>query len=54
MQDTSSVLDEREAMTAASWLIMGSINRKIRIVAKQKGADSAMADEEHIASLISS
>src|SRR3979490_599437 len=35
-----------EIVTAASGLIIGSINRESRIVAEQKGADGAVADEE--------
>jgi hypothetical protein len=54
MQYASSVLDESEIMTAASRLIMGSIDREIRIVTEQKSADGTMANEQNIARLISS
>src|SRR5476651_518382 len=49
MQHATPLFDEREEAAAASWLIIDSINCQIRIVAKQKGADSAMTDEKHIA-----
>ena len=42
-----------EIVTAASGLIIGSINRESRIVAEQKGADGAVADEEYVARSIS-
>ncbi len=54
MQHATPVFDEREAVTATSGLIMGSINRKARIVAEQQGSDGAVADEEHVARSISS
>jgi hypothetical protein len=53
MQHQSPVFDEREIVTAASGLIIGSINRESRIVAEQKGADGAVADEEYVARSIS-
>jgi hypothetical protein len=54
MQRATPVFDEREVVTATTGLIMGSINRKTRIVAEQKSADGAVAYEEHIACPISS
>ena len=54
MQHASLVFDEREVLTAAGGLIIGSINRETRIVTEQKGADGAVADEEHVARSISS
>jgi hypothetical protein len=54
MQHASPVFDERKVVTAASGLIIGSINRETRIVTEQKGADGAVADEEHVARSISS
>jgi hypothetical protein len=53
MQHPSPFSDEREIVTAASGLIIGSINRASRIVAEQKGADGAVADEEYVAQSIS-
>jgi hypothetical protein len=54
MQHATPVFDECEVVTATTGLIMGSINRKTRIVAEQKSADGAVAYKEHIARPISS
>ena len=54
MLDTTAVPGEREKATAASWLVMGSVNRKTGIVTIQEGADAAVTDEKHIARSVSS
>jgi hypothetical protein len=54
MQHATPVFDERETVTPASRLIMGTINRNTSIVAEQKGADDAVAYEKHIACSITS
>jgi hypothetical protein len=53
MQHSLTFFDEREIVTTASGLIIGSINRETRIVTKQEGAAGAVADEEHVARSIS-
>jgi hypothetical protein len=54
MQRATPVFDEREVVTATTGLVMGSINRKTRIVAEQKSADGTVAYKEDIARPISS
>jgi|SRR6516162_696697 len=54
MLHATVVLGEREKVTAASRLVIGSINCKTRIVAIQQSANATVADKEHIARSISS
>ncbi len=49
MQHPPPVLEEGEIVTAASGLIVGPVDRETRTVAEQKGANGAVADEEHVA-----
>jgi hypothetical protein len=54
MLHATAISGEREKVTTASWLIMGSINRKTRIMTIQESPNATVADEEHIARSISS
>jgi hypothetical protein len=55
MQHAAPIFGERkEEVAAASGLIMGSTNCQTRIVTEKRGADRAVADEEHIPNSISS
>src|SRR5882724_7196839 len=54
MLDTTPVPGEREKVTAAGWLVMGSLNRKPGIVTIQESTDAAVTDEKHIARSVSS
>jgi hypothetical protein len=54
MLDTTAVPGEREKVTAAGWLVMGSVNRKTRVVTMQESTDAAVTDKKHIARSVSS
>lgn len=54
MLDTTAVPGEREKATTASWLVMGSVDRKPGIVTIQKSTDAAVTDKKHIARSLSS
>jgi len=54
MLDTTAVPGEREKVTAAGWLVMGSLNRKPGIVTIQESTDAAVTNKKHIARSVSS
>src|SRR5437868_14383583 len=54
MLNTTAVPGEREKATAASRLVMGSVDRKPGIVTIQESADAAVTDKKHIARSVSS
>jgi hypothetical protein len=49
MLHATAILAEREKATAASWLVMGSINRKTGIMTIQERTNATVADKEDIA-----
>lgn len=53
MLNATAILGEREKVTTAGWLVIGSINRKTRIMTIQEGTNATVADKEHIARSIS-
>src|SRR5690242_6364793 len=53
MHDTPAVLLEREDVATAGPLVVSAIDRKAGIVAEQQRADRAMADEQHVAAVVS-
>jgi hypothetical protein len=54
MLHAAAILGEGEKVTAATRLVIGSFNRKTRIMATQKSTNTTVADKEHIARSISS
>lgn len=53
MLNATAILGEREKVTTAGWLVIGSINRKPRIMTIQEGTNATVADKEHVARSVS-
>src|SRR5689334_5264331 len=49
MQHATRVRGEREEATAASELVVGTINRQTRVMAIQESTNATMADKKHVA-----
>jgi hypothetical protein len=53
MLNATAILGEREKVTTPGWLVIGSINRKTRIMTIQEGTNATVADKEHVARSVS-